>query len=129
VGETIVERRRRNLELLIKAGADVNFVFPEDEGGGTLAIDAADLGWFEGLYILLEAGADYRPKTVGGGYDVTYPLMRRKPEAGSEEAKWRDKVVKLLQDRGADLEPARKRVTEEELKDRKEHPWLYESSK
>ncbi len=121
LNEVNLYHRRKNLELLIKAGADVNFHRPKEEGGGTVVIDAAFGGWFEGVYILLEAGADHRPRTVGGD-DVTYAVVGRLVDPGSDEANWREKVLKVLESRGADVEAARKKVAAEELENRKSRP-------
>lgn len=114
----VTGRHRKNLELLIKAGADVNFITPQVEGGGTPVIDAALVGWFEGVYILLEAGADIRPRTLAGD-DLTYLVVARQVDPGSDTAKWRDKVLRLLQERGADIKAAEKKAHEESLKDRR----------
>jgi hypothetical protein len=123
----VMSRRRINLELLINAGADVNY---ENPSGSAAAGDAAAFGWFEGVYILLEAGTNCSPNT-DIGKDLAYEIARRHDTASSVDRQWRDKVVQFLKDRGAgvELEAAEKRVSEAEAKDRKEHPWLYENQK
>ena len=125
LSEAIFECRKKNLEMLIKAGADINFRGPEKmDGGGTPAIDAAQGGWFEGVYILLEAGADFRPRTTGG-WDLTYEAVRHSAALDDDNARWREKVIQLLKEKGADVEAAQKKVQAEVAQDRKEHPWLY----
>lgn len=111
--EAILHKRIKNLELLIKAGADVNFPIPPNDGGGTRAVDAASIGWLEGVYMLLEAGADYRPRTVGG-WDLTYEVIRRSEGLNTDDTIWCNKVLRLLQERGADVEAARKKIRDDE---------------
>lgn len=92
-------RRKRHLELLIGAGADVNRESPASQGAGTPVIMAAGVGWFEGVHILLMAGADHRPRTTGGE-DLVDIVVKRTVSPGSEDAKWREEVLKVLKDRG-----------------------------
>jgi uncharacterized protein len=126
--EAVFEGRRKNVEMLIKAGADVNFRQPDKDGGGTPVIHAASLGEFDIAYILLVAGADYRPRTKGG-WDVTYEVVRHSIGPNDEELAWREKVIQLLKERGADVEAAQKRVEAERAQDRKDRPWLYTNQK
>jgi len=97
--------------MLIAAGADINYREPEQDGGGTPAIDAASVGFFEGVYVLLEAGADIRPHTTGG-WDLTYEVARHQIDPNDDRYPWREKVLQLLRERGADVDGAlRRRVT------------------
>ena len=128
LSEAIFGRHRKNLELLIKADANVNAQRPVKDGGGTPLINAANSGWFEGVYVLLEAGADYRPRTAAGD-DVTYLVVKRDASPGSEDAQWKAKVLQLLKERGADIEAAQKRADELQAQDRRDRPWLYKNEK
>jgi ankyrin repeat protein len=116
--------RSTNVKMLIAAGAAVNYQSPEQVGGGTPAIDAAGIGFFEGVYVLLEAGADIRPRTTGG-LDLTYFVARYGIDPGDARYPWREKVQQILRERGADVDGALKAAREAEAKDRKENPWRY----
>jgi hypothetical protein len=74
----IGECRLTNMKMLMAAGGDINYQQPKEDGGGTPAIHAVNsYGSFEGVYVLLEAGADIRPRTTGG-FDLTYFVASRK---------------------------------------------------
>lgn len=120
---TTLERRLANLKMLIAAGADVNYQEPKSDGGGTAAIAAADFGWFEGTYVLLEAGADFRPRTSGGA-DLAYLVAERNFSSDLKNP-FREKVLQLLRARGADVDGAIKKVRDDEAQDRKDNPWRY----
>lgn len=109
----VSQLRKINVEMLIKAGSDVN--------GDTYIISAANRGWFEGVYILLEAGADCKTQVPAG--DLAYFVIDRPPNPDQEV--WKEKVVQYLRDHGVDVDAAEKRVQEQNLQDRKERPWLY----
>ena len=102
-----------NVKMLIAAGAEVNYRSPPQVGGGTPAIYAAGLGWFEGVCILLEAGADYRPRTRGG-FDVVQTIADRHVRPGDGNYESRNEALRMLRERGADvdsaLEAARRRA-------------------
>jgi hypothetical protein len=100
--------------MLIAAGADVNYQQPKEDGGGTPAIDAAGIGFLEGVYVLLEAGADIRPRTTGG-WDLTYVVARRPMDP------WREKVLQLLRERGADVDGALKAANDAAAQGRKDN--------
>jgi hypothetical protein len=116
-----MERRLTNLKMLIAAGADVNYQQPSG-GHPTAASMTAQFGWFEGTYVLLEAGADFRPK---GAVDLTYLVVRRT----LSKDPFREKVIQLLRARGADIDGAMKMVSDEEAQDRKDNPWRYQENK
>ena len=109
LSEAIFECRKRNLEMLIKAGAEINFRGPEDmDAGATPGIHAAGIGWFEGVYILLEAGADFRPRTTGG-LDLADEVVRHSQALNDDNTRWREKVIQLLRSRVPILRRRKKR--------------------
>jgi ankyrin repeat protein len=110
--------RLENLKMLIAAGADINYQQSKQDGGATPAIHAADSGFLEGVYELLEAGANIRPRDTGG-WDLTDYVARRPPDP------WREKVLQLLRERGADVDGALKAASDAEAKYRKDNPWRY----
>lgn len=116
--------RVANLKMLIAAGADINYHRPGHDGGATPAIDAAEIGFFEGVYLLLEAGADTRSRTTGG-FDLTYFVARYRVDPSDARYSWREKVLQILRERGADVDGALKAAREAEAQDRKENPWRY----
>ncbi|HWB13024.1 MAG TPA: ankyrin repeat domain-containing protein [Pirellulales bacterium] len=101
--------KRENVELLVKAGADVNH---GDATGETPLICAAGLNQFDIVYYLLEAGADYRRKERNG-LDVCYEIINTTVSPDHELARWREKVIDWLRERGVSFEEA-----EEQLRDR-----------
>lgn len=116
--------RLTNVKMLIAAGADINYQRPKGDGGGTPAIDAAGIGFFEGVYVLLEAGADIRPRTAGG-FDLTCFVASYRVDPSDASYPWREKVLKFLRERGADVDRALKAARDAEAQDRKENPWRY----
>jgi len=116
--------RLANLKMLIAAGADINYQRPKQNFGGTPAIDAAQSGFFEGVYVLLEAGADIRPRTTGG-FDLTYFVAGYRIDPRDDRYPWREKVLQLLRERGADVDGALKAASDAEAHDRKDNPWRY----
>jgi ankyrin repeat protein len=120
----VSQYRLANMRMLIAAHADINYQEPAHDGGGTPLIDAGIEGFFEGVYTLIEAGADIRPRATGGS-DVTYEVARQTGLSGNAAA-WREKVLQQLRERGADVDGALKQAEEAEEKDRRERPWRYE---
>jgi ankyrin repeat protein len=116
--------RLTNVKMLIAAGADINYEQPEHDGKGTPAIDAAEGGWFEGVYVLLEAGADIRPRTTGGA-DLTYFVARYPIDPSDARYSWREKVLQVLRKRGAEVDGALKAASDAAAQDRKDNPWRY----
>ena len=110
-----------NLKMLIAAGANVNYQQPAKDSGGTAAISAAELGFFDGVYVLLEAGADIRLCTTGG-FDLTSFVVRYPIDRDDAQYAWREKVFQLLRERGADVDGALKAACDAEAQDRKNNP-------
>jgi ankyrin repeat protein len=94
----------KNLELLIKAGADLN---ARDKFQRTPAVEAADSGEFEMVIQLLSAGADFRLRDKDG-HDVIYHIINRFGWENTDEQ--RVKLVSLLREKGADFSAAEKEV-------------------
>lgn len=68
-----------HVNVLLKAGADVNYIHPID--GGTPLIDAASIGVPEIIRLLIESGADPRVKDKTGKTALDYSI-----EGGFKEA-------------------------------------------
>ena len=93
-------------KLLVEAGADLNYQTPS---GRTPVEDAADSSWFEAVYYLLEAGADFRLGT--GPTDFAFwVIVDRSVERTSDQWPWREKVIDFLEAKGFDFTPAYKEV-------------------
>jgi hypothetical protein len=103
----IYSRRVENLDLLIRAGADLNR--KAGHFGSTPLTDAAAILWYEGVYRLLEAGADYEIGDDAGTSLADLAVSERVPCA-PEVRKWKDKVLDFLEKKGVDLEAARRRA-------------------
>lgn len=97
----------KNLDLLIKAGADVNH---QDNFGNSPMIYAASFGRSSIVLRLLEAGADYRIRNNDGD-DLAYMTalfeVPNDPSATRPDCK---KVIAFLEGKGVDMRPARKKV-------------------
>lgn len=94
---------REAVELLLDAGADPDW---RDSNGGTPAMAAAGLGRFDVTYLLLERGADYCAVNERG-FDLIDRLNLQRPVTDPDQARWREKVVAWLRERG--VEPRRGR--------------------
>lgn len=105
--------RKANLDLLIKAGANLNH--RESDFGCTPMIYAAHLFWFEGVHRLLEVGADHRVKSKAG-FDIAASVLVNDVGIIEEARLWRAKVLSFLDRKGVDWEAARKRCVEKGMK-------------
>jgi len=105
----VSSRRLDNLKLLIDAVADID---RRNAFGFTPIIQAAEMPWFEGVYWLLEAGADYRLGDAPN-HDLTYYVVAKTVEDGNDQWQSREKVIDFLDAKGVDFEPACKLVEEE----------------
>ena len=113
-----------NVKMLIAAGADINYQQPKRDGGSTPAIHAAGIGFFAGVYALLGAGADIRPRTAGG-FNLADMVASYPVDPSDARYPWREKVLQILRERGADVDGVLKAAREAEEKDRRENPWRY----
>ena len=91
----------KNMELLIRSGADLNI---EDRGGFTPIMLAAATGKWEILHILLESGSDYNYVNKHGKNVVTFIEIQGLGISG-EEGQWRKKVFAYLKERKLNLKP------------------------
>ncbi|HNX52235.1 MAG TPA: ankyrin repeat domain-containing protein [Pontiellaceae bacterium] len=101
VYEAIMNRRRENIDLLIAAGANLNF---KDRTGQTPAMIAAGLSQYDVVYEMIKAGAD--PKiTDNWNYTVAWFIEQNPTDPEAESYKWRNLVIDLLRERGMEVLP------------------------
>jgi hypothetical protein len=103
----IGSRRVENVDLLLRAGADINH--RGGHFGSPPLIDAAALDWYEGVYHLLEAGADFNVRNDSGASIADFAVAERRPYTAKGRY-WKDKVLDFLEKHGADLAAARRRA-------------------
>jgi hypothetical protein len=113
----ISQRQRHNLELLIKAGADLN---TDDLGELPLELAAADAD-YDYVYLMLQAGADptkmFTPK-IGGPQKnrLATSISTRLIDPNCEEYEWRERVIAFLRARGIEANrPLKERPRTEPL--------------
>ena len=99
----------KNVELLIKAGANVDH---RDACGHTPAMYAASNRKYQIVYMLLQAGADW---TLEGDYGHTlaetcYGTGNMPAPEFVESLQYRQKVLNFLRAKGVDLEAAKERA-------------------
>jgi ankyrin repeat protein len=103
--DAVSSRKKENLQLIIKAGADLNW---RQYDGDTAMLDAARVNWFDSVYYLLEAGADYRIKG-DLNCDLAELTVTACPDPQHELNKWRKKVARFLEQKGIDLKPLKEK--------------------
>jgi ankyrin repeat protein len=92
----------RNVETLIRAGADVNFASLTSQENAAMA--AGSLNQWQIVYLLLKAGTDYIAKDRWG-YTIAYGIEYNNIVADTELFSWREKVIALLRDKGVTVIP------------------------
>jgi ankyrin repeat protein len=114
----ISPNRKKVVELLLEAGADVNH--QTKRSGDTPLIAAASMNAFDVVWQLIEAGADHR--LTDGGVDLAYQTVLRSQslDPNSDVGIARIKVAAFLEKNGIDLEPIKKRVAKEREESRVE---------
>jgi hypothetical protein len=112
----VMSMRIKNVELLIHAGADLNH--KGGHFGNTALLDAVCLNWYEGVYRLLEAGADYRIKT-DYGVSLADSSVDEDSRYSPETRRWKDKVLDFLEKKGVDLAAARRRAEAKGIRTKK----------
>ncbi len=107
--EAINANNLKNVKLLIQSGADINH---QDTSGGTPAMSASVFRRYHIIYVLLQAGADWKIKNK---YDqdlafdcYCQPVMSK--EEFPEEHGYNLKVLKFLKIKGIDLEATKMKV-------------------
>lgn len=108
----IKSRRKENLDLLIRAKANLNH---QSSLESTPMMVAAGRGLFDSVYYLLESGADPRI-TSSKGNDLAYWVVKMDVDPQHSLGRWRQKVIDYLEREGVDLGPAR-RLVEQQKKD------------
>jgi ankyrin repeat protein len=101
----IESRRKQNLDLLIKAGADLNH---QDHRGTTPMVYAAGMMYYDSAYYLLEAGADFRIMERNG-FDVACEAVETTVDPRSDLERWRQKLLNALNAKGVDLAAAKQK--------------------
>jgi ankyrin repeat protein len=107
----IDSRRMRNVDLLVRSGADINH---QDNRGNTPMVYAASFGGFNIVLRLLEAGADYRIRNNDGD-SLAYVTARFERRIDDVSNSGRDckRVIVFLGSKGVDMDLARSKVAEE----------------
>lgn len=96
-GETLLmvsmaQFRDKNLELLLKSGANINL---KDDAGSSVAAKATSYGRYDLVAKFLELGLDQDPQSLAR------TVESRVVPPGSEQQRWKDKVIEMLKKRGA----------------------------
>jgi hypothetical protein len=89
-----------NVALLVKAGADLNVVSPT----GTPLTAAATRNQYEIVFLLLQAGADYK-KPNNSGKTVAWVIENMNIDPTSDAFQWRQKVIDFLHAQGIAVNP------------------------
>lgn len=115
-----------NVKLLIQAGTDLN----RKDGlfGNTPAMNAAVNRMYEAVYLLLQAGADFRAKNDHGLDLVCYAVDDYNPLQGQARC-WQDKVLAFLEQKGVDVEAARAKQAAKGIKTRGVAPGKVDQTK
>lgn len=87
----VFERRRRNVEMLLKYGADIN---APKRDGENIASQAAGLAEFELVAFLLEQGLTYNLQDLAKDVEI------RQVPPNSDARRWQNKVIEMLKARG-----------------------------
>lgn len=100
--------RQHNLELLIKAGADMN----QEQGGGLPISRAAGLARYDFVFLMLKAGADPTVTLPDGRNRLVTTIGTAVLDPDRDAYEWRERVIRLLREKGISAtkptrEPAR----------------------
>ena len=107
--KAIKTHKSENVELLIKAGANLNH---QDYIGVTPVMKASAYRDYKSVYQMLQAGADWQFK-MPNGFDlaiscVSFPIDN--PNQFPERYQYYQKVLQFLDEKGVDWEAAKKYV-------------------
>jgi ankyrin repeat protein len=100
--DAVVGDNPENARILIRAGADLNV---RGKWGSTPLMAAETHRSYDVMYVLLEAGADFRASTSERGATVVYLMAvhNRLIDARSEMGKKRQKCIHFLEKNGVDF--------------------------
>lgn len=91
--EAVAPSGKHNLDLLIKAGANINH---QDKSGYTVLIRAAILNQYDVVYKLLQAGANYQLES-NNGISLANVVAKSHISRMSFDYKWYKKVTLILE--------------------------------
>lgn len=98
--DAIIVGPPENVRLMIRAGADIN---SRDHSDITPLMCAGLSDRFDIVYILLELGADFRPRN-SLGFSIATRILDSKLNPSSEPGKWKQKCTDFLKAHGVDFE-------------------------
>jgi ankyrin repeat protein len=107
--DAVGSRNVENARILIKAGADINARTANGDvslDGQTPLHEAALLGSFDVMYVLLEAGADFRVKDKLG-FPLSFYILGYRGGPNSEVARSREKCMEFMRKHGVDFDEER----------------------
>lgn len=90
------QRRLDNIKMLLEYGADINAT---DKTVTTTIINAAAFNQYEIVHYLLEKGADHKHLAKDNA-SLAWRVQNGKVDRQFEAYQWREKVIKILEDRG-----------------------------
>lgn len=96
--------RKHNLELLVKAGADLN-----QTSGVSPVVTAARLSRYDYALLMLQAGAD-TAKIIpdgpnGGQNELAYTISHGLINPDTDAFEWRERVIRFLRKQGIEAHP------------------------
>jgi ankyrin repeat protein len=92
----VMQFRGENIDLLLKYGADVN---AHDKFGASAPNTASDLGRFDIVARFLDKGFSYNLEKLAKA------VQSRPVPPNSDAQRWKDKVLKMLEQRGVNIPP------------------------
>ncbi len=102
IDTAITQNRTRNLELLIKARADLDI---QAGSGGLPILQAIYAGRYDYVHMLLLAGANPDKVIAGGKVSLVNQISRRYVDPDSDAFVWRERVIRFLRSKGIEAHP------------------------
>ena len=96
----VVFSTRKNIELLIDAGVNLD----NDRGRSPLSF-AAGQGAYDYVFLMLKAGADNGRISADGMKALAKTIGNSLINPNSDAYEWRERVIRLLKDKGIDARP------------------------